>query len=87
MTVIPDARRIDIGAEAERLAAERNDPPSREWGVKHPGGKVTVRADGHAFLSRLIADGERWNADRDCGECAGGTHTLVYRDKPMWRDA
>ena len=85
MTFLPGARAIpDPEAEMERLARERLDPPGREWGIRHPGGKVTVRIDGHAFPSRLEA--EHAAADQDCEWCDGGTHILVYRDRQAWRE-
>ncbi len=85
MTVHPGIRRIDPDAEVRRLAGERADPPGREWGVRHPNGKVTVRIDGHAFPSRPAAETERARNDLDCGECDGGTHTLLCRDRQQWR--
>ena len=82
---IPGARRIDPDAETERLTRERLDPPGREWGIRHPDGKVTVFIDGHAFPSRLAADTERTACDQDCDSCDGGTHALVMRDRQPWR--
>jgi hypothetical protein len=82
---IPGARRIDPDEEAARLARQRLDPPGREWAVRHPGGKVTVRIDGHAFPGRTSADDERIALDGDCEWCDGGTHALVCRDRQPWR--
>jgi hypothetical protein len=62
------------------------EPPQREWGVRHPGGKVTVRVDGHAFPGRLSADETRNDCDQDCEWCDGGSHVLVMRDRQPWRD-
>ena len=75
----------DPEAEIRRLADERLDPPGREWGVQHPGGKVTVRVDGHAFPGRMSAEKERAACEQDCGCCDGGTHILVMRDRQQWR--
>ncbi len=84
MTFIPGAREIrDPQAETERLAALRDDPPWREWGVRHPGGRVTVRVDGHAFPSR----GEAQHELAGCDECDGGPHVLVWRDRQQWQEA
>lgn len=85
MTDLRGIRRIDPGAEAERLARARLDPPGREWGIRHPGGRITVHITGQAFESRVTADRERAQCDQDCDSCDGGTHALVYRDKQPWR--
>jgi hypothetical protein len=86
--LFPPMRPItDPEAEVERLARERTDPPSREWGVRHPDGRITVHVTGQAFESHSRAEATREACDRDCGECDGGTHTLVMRDKQPWRDA
>lgn len=79
-------RRINPDAEAARLARERLDPPEREWGIRHPGGKVTVRVDGHAFPGRLSAEMALAECAGDCEWCDGGTHVLVYRDRQPWRE-
>ena len=85
MTFLPGMRRINPGAEAERLARARLDPPGREWGIRHPDGKVTVYVTGQAFESRVSADSERAECDQDCDSCDGGRHTLVMRDRQSWR--
>jgi hypothetical protein len=64
----------------------KTDPPGREWGIRHPDGRVTVFVTGHAFGSRIQAEAERVACDSDCAECDGGNHTLVMRDKQPWRD-
>ena len=87
MTFLPGIRRIDPDAEAERLARARLDPPGREWGVRHPNGKVTVFITGHAFRSRAEAEAARVECAEDCDSCDGGAHTLVYRDRQAWRNA
>ena len=87
MTHVPGIRPIDPDAEAARLARERLDPPGREWAIRHPGGKITVRIDGHAFPGRITAETERAASDEDCEWCDGGTHALTYRDQPAWREA
>jgi len=79
-------RRINPDEEAARLARERLDPPGREWGVRHPGGKVTVMVDGHAFPGRLSAGEALAECGLDCEWCDGGPHGLVYRDRQPWRD-
>jgi hypothetical protein len=84
---IPGARHINPDEETARLIRQRLDPPGREWGVRHPGGKITVHITGHAFDSRIAAQAERAACDHDCEWCDGGTHTLVYRDGQPWRDA
>jgi hypothetical protein len=86
MNFPPGIRRINPDEEAARLARDRLDPPGREWGVRHPGGKVTVFIDGHAFPSRSEAETERTASDQDCDSCHGGTHTLVCRDRQPWRE-
>ena len=83
---IPGARPIDPDEELNRLIREREDPPQREWGVRHPGGKVTVRVDGHAFPSLGAAETERAASAEDCEWCDGGPHLLVYRDKQPWQE-
>ena len=88
VTFIPGAREIrDPQAETDRLAWLREDPPWREWGVRHPGGTVTVRVDGHPFQSRQEAESVRTGCDEDCEWCGGGPHGLVCRDREDWRDA
>ena len=85
MTFMPGAREIpDPEAEMERLARERMDPPQREWGIRHPDGRVTVEITGHAIGSRSEAERIRAECDADC-DCDGGTHTLVMRDRQQWR--
>jgi hypothetical protein len=59
----------------------------REWGIRHPDDRVTVDVTGHGFGSPVTAEEERAGCDRDCGECDGGQHALVVRDKQPWRDA
>lgn len=88
MDHIPGAREIrDPQAEIERLAAlrddPRDDPPWREWGVRHPDGRVTVEVDGHAFPSKTAAQHEL----AGCDECDGGPHVLVWRDRQQWQEA
>jgi hypothetical protein len=82
-------RHIDPDAEADRLARERLDPPGREWAVRHPNGKVTVRIDGHAFPGRASASEALAECERspDCDSCDGGAHVLVYRDRQPWRES
>ena len=86
MTLPPGARAIDPAAEAERLAADRLGPPAREWGVRHPGGHVSVSITGQAFISARAADQQRADCDERCDWCEGGAHTLVWRDRPPWRE-
>jgi hypothetical protein len=86
MTHVPGIRPVDPDAEADRLARERLDPPGREWAIRHPGGKITVQCDGHAYPMRITAERERAASDEDCEWCDGGTHTLIYRDRQAWRD-
>ena len=82
MTFPPGFREIpDPEAEMERL-----DPPGREWAIRHPGGKITVQIDGHAFPGRITAERELPAPDDECEWCDGGTHTLTYRDRQQWRD-
>jgi hypothetical protein len=83
----------DPQAEVERLARVRIDPPGRVWGVRHSEGlglgpeRVSVHITGQPFGSRYLACLERDALNSDCDYCeAGGTHTLVYRDTPDWRD-
>ena len=86
MTFPPGWREIpDPEAEIRRLADARLDPPGREWGVQHPGGKVTVQVDGHPFPARITAETERAACEQDCEWCDGGTHALVMRDRQGWR--
>lgn len=61
-------------------------PPDREWGVRHPRGKVTVQLNGYAFPIRILADEERYACDQDCAWCDGGPRVLVYRDKQPWQE-
>lgn len=83
---LPGIRRIpDPQAEMERLAEARKDQPGRDWGVRHPDGKVTVRIDGHAFRSRREADAERAVCDSECDSCDGGTHYLAWRAVQGWQ--
>jgi len=86
MTIPPGIRRVNPDEEAARLARDRLDPPGREWGIRHPGGKITVFIDGHAFGSRLSAETERTGRDQDCDTCNGGPHVLVCRDRQQWRE-
>ena len=81
-------RPLDPDAEAARLAEARDDPPSREWGIRHPDGSVSVFITGHAYASRRQAEAARRGMEIEC-DCAGdpGEHRLVYRDKPPWQDA
>ena len=83
----PGFKLTDPGTEAERIAVDRADPPWREWAVRHPGGKVTVRIDGHAFPGRAAAEEERFACEVDCEWCDGGTHALMYRDRQPWQNA
>lgn len=72
-----------------RAATKRTvatNPSGREWGIRHPGGKVTVQVDGHAFPGRRSAEAGRAECDEDCEWCDGGVHVLVYRDRPQWRE-
>lgn len=87
MTIPPGIRRIDPDAEAARLARERLDPPGREWAIRHPGGKITVQIDGHAYPARITAERELPGPGDECEWCDGGTHALVYRDRQAWREA
>lgn len=87
MSTPPGFRLIDPGAEAERIIVDRQDPPWREWAVRHPNGKVTVQVDGHTFPGRGSADEQRVACEREeCDSCDGGPHALVYRDRQPWRD-
>jgi hypothetical protein len=79
-------RAVDPDAEAARLIAGRGDPPGLVWGVRHPGGKVTVRHDGFAFPLRIMAEAERDCCDALCDWCEGGKHALAARDTLPWRD-
>lgn len=83
----PGARRIDPEEEAARLARQRLDPPGREWAVRHPGGKITVQCDGHAFDMRITAERELPAPDDECEWCDGGPHVLVCRDRRAWQTA
>lgn len=86
MTMPPGFRAIpDPEAEVRRLAGEREDPAWREWAVRHPGGKITVRIDGHPFMMRPGAEAEAATLNQDCEWCDGGTHVAVYRDKTPWQ--
>ena len=87
MMNIPGIRRIDPDAEAARLTRERQDPPGREWAIRHPGGKITVQVDGHAYFSRVAAEQDLPAPGDDCEWCDGGTHTLACRDRQAWREA
>lgn len=87
MDLPPGFKLIDPDTEAERVIADRQDPPWREWAVRHPNGKVTVRVDGHAFPDRTSADDERIALDGDCEWCDGGTHSLACRDRQPWQAA
>lgn len=87
MATLPGIRHINPDDETARLTRERLDPPNREWAIRHPGGKVTVRIDGHAFPGRTSADEERAASDEDCEWCDGGAHILVYRDRQPWQTA
>lgn len=85
---IPGARRINPDEEAARLARERQDPPNREWAVRHPNGKITVSIGGHPFMTRAAAEEDRATCERgECDTCDGGPHTLAYRDRQPWREA
>jgi len=76
---------INPDSETERVIADRQDPPWREWAVRHPNGKVTVQIDGHAFPACPAAETERITCEQDCDSCDGGPHTLVCRDRQPWR--
>ena len=70
---------------------------ARDWGVRHPDGKVTVSYDGHPLGSRTHAEQEiaRFDAEMledGCSECTAdaGVHVPVFRDVPSpppWTDA
>jgi hypothetical protein len=80
---IPGPRHINPDDETAR---QRSDPPQREWAIRHPDGKITVRIDGHAYPGRTTAEKDRAASDQDCEWCDGGTHTLTYRDRQPWQD-
>jgi len=89
MPVPPGACEVDPSVEAWRLAKARMETPepvNREWGVRHPDGFVSVTVSGQAYQSRVSAGEARAACDDDCGWCESTPHTLVWRDRPQWRD-